>query len=99
VIRSFKDRDTAELAHIGANRRWQSIENVAKRKLDRLEVAIRLEDLREPPGNQLEPLKGRRAGQHSIRINDQFRICFTWKEDGAYEVEIIDYHDERKGKK
>ena len=98
MIRGFKDSDTAELAQIGANRRWRGIESVAKRKLDRLEVAVRLEDLREPPGNEMQLLKSRRSGQHSIRINDQFRICFVWKEDGAYEVEIVDYHGERKGK-
>jgi proteic killer suppression protein len=57
-----------------------------------LEEAEVLADLREPPGNRLEALKGDREGQHSIRVNDQFRICFTWKEDGAYDVEIIDYH-------
>ncbi|MFZ1085943.1 MAG: type II toxin-antitoxin system RelE/ParE family toxin [Terracidiphilus sp.] len=63
-----------------------------------MDAATRLDDLREPPGNMLEPLLGSRRGQHSIRINDQFRICFVWKEDGAYDVEIVDYHRERKGK-
>jgi proteic killer suppression protein len=96
MIRSFGDRDTAELAQIGANRRWRSIESVARRKLNRIEAATRLEDLREPPGNMLEPLAGRRKGQFSIRINHQFRVCFTWKEDGAYGVEIVDYHNERR---
>lgn len=95
VIRTFKDSDTAELAQLGTNRRWRSIEHVALRKLDRLEAALTLNDLREPPGNRLEPLQGRRRGQHSIRINNQFRICFTWKEDGAYDVEIVDYHNGR----
>ena len=99
VIRSFKDHATAELAQLGATRRWRFIEAVARRKLNRMDVAMRLDDLREPPGNMLEPLKGRRQGQYSIRINDQFRICFVWKEDGAYDVEIVDYHRERKGKK
>jgi proteic killer suppression protein len=98
MIRSFKDRDTAELAQFGINRRWRDIESVARRKLNRMDAATRLDDLREPPGNMLEPLRGNRSGQHSIRINDQFRICFVWKEDGAYDVEIVDYHRERKGK-
>jgi proteic killer suppression protein len=99
MIRSFKDYDTAELAQLGTNRRWRSIEAVARRKLNRMDAATRLDDLREPPGNKLEPLRGNRRGQHSIRINDQFRICFVWKEDGAYDVEIVDYHSERKGRK
>jgi hypothetical protein len=64
-----------------------------------MDAATRLDDLREPPGNMLEPLRGKRRGQYSIRINDQFRICFVWKEDGAYDVEIVDYHGERKGGK
>jgi len=92
VIRSFKDRDTALLAIAGTSRKWRNIEAVARRKLNRIEAATRLEDLREPPGNRLEILRSERAGQHSIRINDQFRICFVWKEDGAYDVEIVDYH-------
>jgi proteic killer suppression protein len=99
VIRTFKDRDTAELAQVGANRRWRGIESVARRKLNRMDAATRLEDLRDPPGNMLEPLRGERRGQYSIRINNQFRICFVWKEDGAYDVEIVDYHHERKGRK
>ena len=99
MIRSFKDRDTAELAQVGTNQRLRAIENVARRKLNRMDAASRLEDLREPPGNMLEPSKGNRRGQYSIRINDQFRICFVWKEDGAYDVEIVDYHRERKGRK
>lgn len=99
MIRTFRDPDTAELAQLGRNRRWRAIERPAIRKLDRLEAAATLDDLREPPGNRLEPLHGRRQGQHSIRINQQYRICFTWKEDGAYDVEIVDYHDEAKGKK
>lgn len=99
VIRTFKDHDTAELAQVGTNHRWRGIESVAKRKLNRMDAATRLDDLREPPGNMNEPLLGRRRGQYSIRINDQFRICFVWKEDGAYDVEIVDYHRERKGGK
>ncbi|MGA2438966.1 MAG: type II toxin-antitoxin system RelE/ParE family toxin [Acidobacteriaceae bacterium] len=66
--------------------------SIALRKLDQLEAAARLDDLRVPPGNRLESLRGNRRGQHSIRINDQWRICFVWKEDGAHDVEIVDYH-------
>jgi proteic killer suppression protein len=99
VIVSFKDRDTAELAQVGKNQRWNSIASVALRKLHLIVAAIHLIDLKQPPGNQLELMTGSRAGQHSIRINKQYRICFIWKEDGAHEVEIVDYHDERKGRK
>ena len=84
---------------MGVNRRWRGIESVARRKLNRMDAATRLDDLREPPGNMLEPLKGGRHGQYSIRINDQFRICFDWKEDGADDVEIVGYHGERKGER
>jgi proteic killer suppression protein len=69
-----------------------NIEAVARRKLRQLEIAARLDDLRIPPGNRLEALKGRRAGQYSIRINDQWRVCFRWTQAGALDVEIIDYH-------
>ncbi len=73
-------------------RRFVSIEAVARRKLRQLEIAGRLEDLRVPPGNRLEPLRGDRIGQHSIRINDQWRVCFRWTQSGAADVEIVDYH-------
>jgi proteic killer suppression protein len=73
-------------------RRFQSIERVARRKLLYLHQARRLEDLRVPPGNHLELLKGDRAGSHSIRINDQWRICFVWRQGDAHDVEIVDYH-------
>ena len=96
MIRSFKDRDTAELAQLGTSRRWRALETVARRKLNRIDAATRVEDLREPPGNMLEPLRGTRRGQYSIRVNDQFRIYFVWKEDGAHDVEIVDYHRERE---
>ena len=69
-----------------------NIEAVARRKLRQLEIASRLEDLRVPPGNRLEALKGRRSGQYSIRVNDQWRVCFRWSDAGADEVEIVDYH-------
>jgi proteic killer suppression protein len=68
------------------------MERVALRKLTQLAISSRLEDLRVPPGNRLEQLSGDRAGQHSIRINDQWRICFIWLDDGAHEVQIVDYH-------
>jgi proteic killer suppression protein len=92
MIQSFKDEDTAELFQARKNRRWQSIKVVALRKLDSLNAAPVLSDLRIPPGNSLEAMSGDRKGQHSIRINDQYRICFVWKTDGAHEVEIVDPH-------
>lgn len=92
MIQSFKDDDTKELFETGTNRRWASIQVVARRKLDQIESVVHLNDLRVPPGNRLEALRGSRAGQHSIRINDQFRICFVWKTDGAHNVEVTDDH-------
>ena len=93
MIQSFKDEDTAQLFQARKNRRWQNIKAVALRRLDMVNAASILKDLRIPPGNQLEALSDDRQGQHSIRINDQYRICFVWKDDGAHEVEIVDYHD------
>lgn len=91
MIKSFRDRDAARL-HAGGNvRKFQAFARIAHRKLDMLNAAHRLEDLRSPPGNRLEALRGDREGQHSIRINDQWRICFVWN-DGAEDVEIVDYH-------
>ena len=75
-----------------SSRRFQSIERVARRKLRQLNAAVDLVDLSVPPGNNLEALKGDRKQQHSIRINDQWRICFTWHDGDAYDVEIVDYH-------
>jgi proteic killer suppression protein len=92
MIQSFKDASTRELFETGFSKRWASIQATAIRKLDQIETAVSLNDLRSPPGNRLETLKGDRAGQHSIRINKQYRICFVWKVDGAHEVEIADYH-------
>jgi proteic killer suppression protein len=92
MIQSFKDGQVRLLFETRESKRWQAIADVALRKLDQMEAAVNLNDLRVPPGNRLELLKGDRAGQHSIRINDQFRICFTWKADGAHDVEIVDYH-------
>jgi len=92
VTVSFHDADTEALAGGRRVRRFVNIEAVARRKLRQLEIAGRLDDLRVPPGNRLEALKGDRAGQHSIRVNDQYRVCFRWTEAGAQEVEIVDYH-------
>jgi proteic killer suppression protein len=92
VIRSFSDRDTERLWLGGPVRRFAAIASQALRKLDMVHAAEVLTDLRAPLGNRLEPLKGDRAGQHSIRINDQWRICFVWSPKGADNVEIVDYH-------
>ena len=92
MIRSFSDRETERLARGERVRRFVNFERVALRKLAMLDAAHVLDDLRAPPGNRLEALRGDRAGQHSIRVNDQYRICFTWKEDGAHDVEITDDH-------
>ena len=80
------------LFETGKSRRWHSIARVAVRKLVQIDSVTALEELNAPPGNRLEALKGERAGQHSIRINDQWRICFRWQSDGVYDVEIVDYH-------
>ncbi|MBU6420893.1 MAG: type II toxin-antitoxin system RelE/ParE family toxin [Gammaproteobacteria bacterium] len=92
MIRSFKDDDTEMLSKGRSAKRFANIAAVARRKLRQLEIAGRLDDLRVPPGNRLEALKGDRDGQHSIRINDQWRICFRWTEAGPANVEIVDYH-------
>jgi toxin HigB-1 len=92
VIKSFADRRSQALFETGESRRWSSIAGVAVRKLVQIDSAAILNDLSAPPGNRLEALKGDRDGQHSIRINDQWRICFRWENDGVYDVEIVDYH-------
>jgi proteic killer suppression protein len=92
VIRSFKDRQTEQLYRGETPGAFRAIKSVALRKLDMLDAANRLSDLRAPPGNRLEALKGNRRGQHSIRINNQWRICFVWRDGGAEMVEIVDYH-------
>ena len=93
MIQSFADRVTRALFEDGAcDARWRAFEAVALRKLDFLDNAVSLNDLRSPPGNRLEPLKGNRAGQHSIRINDQWRLCFRWGAKGPEDVAIVDYH-------
>ena len=92
MIGSFKCTDTKTLASGFRVRRFAKFESVARRKLRQLEIAQSLLDLRVPPGNRLEALKGDRAGQYSIRINGQFRLCFRWTQSGAEDVEIVDYH-------
>ena len=92
MIRTFRCKDTEALFNRQRVPRFRSIENVARRKLTMLNNAQSLQDLRVPPGNRLEQLIGDRAGQHSIRVNDQWRICFVWQDRDAYEVELVDYH-------
>jgi toxin HigB-1 len=93
MIKSFKSSETEKVFNLRFSRRLpQEIQMVARRRLRYLHAAKDLEDLRMPPGNQLEALKGNRRGQHSIRINRQWRICSVWQESHAYDVEIIDYH-------
>lgn len=91
AITSFRCADTEKLFNRLPVARFANIANVARRKLEQLDWAGTLNDLRVPPGNRLEALRGNRSGQHSIRINDQFRLCFRWR-DGAENVEIVDYH-------
>ena len=92
MIRSFRNAATARLFADEDVPRFRAIERQARRKLLLLDGAGKLDDLRQPPGNRLEVLKGDRRGQHPIRINDQWRICFEWRDDGAEMVEIVDYH-------
>ena len=92
MIRSFACADTEALFHRRAAPRFRNIGRVARRKLLQVHAATELASLRVPPGNQLEALMADRKGQHSIRINDQWRICLVWKSDGAHNVEIVDYH-------
>ena len=92
MIRSFASRDTEELFNGRSPRKFRSLQAQAERKLQIIDSAKDLNDLRVPPGNRLEKLSGDRRGQHSIRINDQWRICFQWRNDGAWDVEIVDYH-------
>jgi len=92
MIRSFACPDTEALFYSRLTPKFRNIEYVARRKLLQLHAAIELASLRIPPGNRLEALKGTRKGQHSIRVNDQWRICFVWRADGAHDVEIVDYH-------
>lgn len=90
MIRSFACEDTAALFRSRVVSRFRNIERIARRKLLQIHAATDLATLRIPPGNRLETLKGDRKGQHSIRINEQWRVCFVWKSDGAHHVEIVD---------
>lgn len=92
MIRSFADKDTQRLFNDERVRQYQAFERQARRKLLLLDAASSLDDLRVPPGNHLEVLSVNRAGQHSIRINKQWRICFRWENSDACDVEIVDYH-------
>jgi len=93
MVLSFADRATARLFNDGVcPAQWREFESVALRKLDMLDAATRIEDLRSPPGNRLEALKGNRKGQWSIRVNRQWRICFRWTVEGPADVQIVDYH-------
>ena len=92
MIRSFACGETEALFHSRAVSRFRNIERVARRKLLQIHAATELASLRIPPGNRLEALKSDRKGQHGVRINDQWRVCFVWKSDGARGVEIVDYH-------
>jgi proteic killer suppression protein len=92
VIKSFRSAGTGRLHFRQSSRRFQAIEHIARRKLRQLDSATDLRDLIAPPGNRLEVLGGDREGQHSIRINQQWRLCFIWREGNAYDVEIVDYH-------
>ncbi|WP_084154369.1 type II toxin-antitoxin system RelE/ParE family toxin [Nitrincola lacisaponensis] len=92
MIISFKCKDTQKLAEGYRVKRFINIERAAVRKIRQLQVAVQLSDLKIPPGNMLESLSGDRQGQHSIRINKQFRVCFRWSKMGAEDVEIVDYH-------
>ncbi|HXL23190.1 MAG TPA: type II toxin-antitoxin system RelE/ParE family toxin [Candidatus Dormibacteraeota bacterium] len=92
MIRSFRCTDTERLFQRERVRRFRAIERSALRKLDMLDAAPDIRTLSALPGNRLEPLKGNRQGQYSIRVNDQWRLCFTWRDGHSYDVEIVDYH-------
>ena len=93
MIASFRDKETETLWQAGRNRRLPAdLQRRAFKKLAILNAAVTLDNLKVPPGNQLEALRGSRAGQHSIRVNDQYRVCFVLREGSAFEVEIVDYH-------
>lgn len=97
MIISYKDQGTEDIFNGNDTKQArktcpQTLWRIARRKLDQLDFAVSLNDLRSPPRNRLEALKGERTGQHSIRINHQYRICFIWSEEGVKEVEILDYH-------
>jgi proteic killer suppression protein len=92
VIQSFANRETEQLFEAGCGRKFGAVAAIAMRKLQLLDNTGTLDDLRQPPGNRLEMLKGDRKGQYSIRINERYRICFLWKNDVPHDVEVVDYH-------
>lgn len=92
MIRSFQDAETRKVFVTGRSKKYGNIARAAARKLGAIDFATCVEDLREPPGNRLEELKGDRKGQYSIRINGQYRVCFRWEKQDAWDVEIVDYH-------
>ncbi len=92
AIKSFECKNTEALYEGNKPKQFRNIETVAERKLQMIDSAVELNDLRSPPGNRLEELGGDRKGQYSIRINDQWRICFKWQDGDAYDIEIVDYH-------
>ena len=92
MIKTFRSKETEQLHARQRVKRFRAFERIAQRKLRQLDIATELRDLASPPGNHLEVLKGDRKGQHSIRINDQWRICFRWRDADAFDVEIVDYH-------
>jgi toxin HigB-1 len=92
VIGSFRCAETERLHNRQVSRRFRAIERTARRKLLQLDSATELRDMGAPPGTRLEALHGERKGQHSVRINDQWRLCFVWRDGNAYDVEIVDYH-------
>jgi proteic killer suppression protein len=92
MIKSFADKNTEDLYWDRPVVRWRNLERQVRRKLAMLDAAPSLESLRVPPGNRLEALSGDRVGQHSIRVNDQYRLCFRWHDSAAYDVELLDYH-------
>jgi proteic killer suppression protein len=93
MIKSFRDKETERIANGNASKKLPGdVQRRAKMRLERLEAAQALDDLRVPPSHRLEALSGDRQGQHSIRVNDQWRICFVWRDGHAFEVEITDYH-------
>lgn len=92
MIKSFKNKATAQLFNGKCPRQFKGFQAVAERKFQQLDSAETLAFLRSPPGNRLEALKHGRKGQHSIRVNDQYRVCFVWKDGHAHNVEIVDYH-------
>jgi toxin HigB-1 len=92
MIRSFRNKETENLFRLMPVRKFASIERIALRKLVQLDLAVSISDLRSPPGNRLEALGGNRKGQWSLRVNDQYRVCFRWTDEGPEDVEIVDYH-------